>query len=116
MRLATLNLLFALFWLVVAVPSLIGAYLYPNQPLLRLGGDGMPIGWLALGFVAYNLVRWYALRSAEERRHRPNEPPPWRRHQRERAPRSEGPPDPTFDFTDKPPPPSSPTDESIRPK
>ncbi len=97
-----LNLVFALFWLVVAVVALVGAYVYPETPGLRLGGDGLPIGWLALCFVAYNLVRWYALRMAEARRRWLSEQSAGRRQQRERAARPERPPDPMFDFSDRP--------------
>jgi hypothetical protein len=99
------NLWFAFFWFVVAVVSLVGAYCYPETPCLRVGGTGMPIGWLALFFVGFNLVRWYALRAAAARR-RLSTAAPWRR---ERAPRTELPPDPTFDFTDRPPAPGGPS-------
>ncbi|MCC6417997.1 MAG: hypothetical protein IT429_07075 [Gemmataceae bacterium] len=106
-----MNLIFALLWLILGVAGLVGAWLYPESQAFRIGGSGMPIGLLALCFVAYNLVRWYAYRAARRQRQAHAEPPPWRRPRRERD--HDLPPDPTFDFTDRASPPKGP-DQAAR--
>lgn len=57
-----LHFLLALFWLALGTGLLVALQINPELSGLRLGGDGMPIGWLALAFAVYNLVQWWARR------------------------------------------------------
>jgi hypothetical protein len=54
-----LSLILAAFWVVMAVV----AFSYD----LRIWGINIPAGWLALVLAGYNLVRWWARRSAGQR-------------------------------------------------
>jgi hypothetical protein len=98
----------ALFWGVVAVGAFVLDWHEPGLTFLRLGRTGPNIGWLALLFGAYNLVRWLAGRMAAQRRKMQEEKADQRyRPRRSHAPDAE--PDPAFDFRDRPP------DDAIRP-
>ncbi|MGL4554448.1 MAG: hypothetical protein ACRC33_25070 [Gemmataceae bacterium] len=94
-----MNLGLAILWLLAGVGVM--AYEAAVGPLrLRLFGT-VSAGWFCLVLSAYNFVRWYARRSAraDEQAERLVEAARSRR----RADRPRDDPDPTFDFTDRPP-------------
>lgn len=98
-----MNLFFALLWLAAAI----GLFAYDfatGQVRFTIRGLNISAGWLLLLLAGWNFVRWYsvraqraeleALRTAHEAR---------QRHSRVREMPAE--PDPTFDFSDRPPEP-----------
>jgi hypothetical protein len=101
------NLFLALLWLTLALATFLMSWAGSESPFLRVGGAGPHIGWFALMFCAYNLVRWFSLRMLAQRRRLQDEQRRYR-PRREPAPQA---PDPAFDFSDRPPPPG----EGIRP-
>jgi hypothetical protein len=92
------NLIVAVVWLLVGTLLILQPVLQPGVPQWTIQGTGLSIGWVAIVFAMYNLVRWSLLVYAAWRRaqdvaaareqalHRP--PPPGRE------------PDPNFIFTD----------------
>jgi hypothetical protein len=102
-----MNLIFGILWLVAGVAILAWQYV-TNTPLLYINfGFPFSSGWLALMLGAYNLVRWYSIRSYRRQRQEAEEL--WQRRQREhreaeRAERNEV-PNPEFDFSNRSPPP-----------
>ena len=94
------NLFMAMFWLTVAVGAFVLSWAEPGLPILSLAGSGLNVGWLALAFCAYNLVRWLSTRAAVQRERLEERPacPPRRRRTGEDAE-----PNPDFDFSDRPP-------------
>jgi hypothetical protein len=101
---SSMNLILAVIWLVVGLGILLLPVLDPMHRVVNLGRVDSSIGWIALVFCCYNVVRWWStryyyndqriIRSARARRAK----------EEEERPRAEQPPDPKFDFTDKPPP------------
>jgi hypothetical protein len=81
-----LNLVMAVFWLVVGGLLLGWQWLHPENRRLTIFGTGISIGWLALLLALYDLVRW-----RQERRLTRRQTPP------------AAVPDPNFNFTDQPP-------------
>jgi hypothetical protein len=91
-----MNLLFALFWLVIAA----GLFLWPiANPATQLP---QLYAWFALLLGGFNVARWFLLRrTAREQRQRQEE---LRQLRREKARSRRLPePDPTFDFRDRRP-------------
>jgi hypothetical protein len=80
---------------------LVGPWLNPQmRPWSRFGINA---GWLALLLALYNLWRWWLIRVGQTRRREWAEAQRRRHHEDyERRPVQE--PDPTFDFSDRPPP------------
>jgi hypothetical protein len=67
--------------------------------------DGMPSGWIAIILGLYNLARWWGVRAARQERFLMHQMEEERRQRRRSAPRPDyDNPDPTFNFTDEPPP------------
>ncbi len=95
------NLLLALFWLVLGGALLLWPLLDARAPDLTIWGTGISAGWLALLMAAYNLVRWWSVRSFQAQRRLLEEEMIRRRRESRSSPPSE--PDPTFDFTRPPP-------------
>jgi hypothetical protein len=104
-----MHIIMAVVWLACAA----GVFLYEHYTgdlRTRIRGTNLSIGWLLLVLGLYNLARWYssrayrreqeAIRIAEAAR------------MRVLRDRDHPPPDPTFDFTNKPadPPARSPSD------
>jgi hypothetical protein len=98
-----INLILAIVWLLGA--AVVFAYeMQTGDRGLRIRGTDLSMGWLLLVLALYNLARWLSIRSGQsaqrafrqdlEQRHRAGQ-----LHQRR-----EEPPDPNFDFTDRPPP------------
>jgi hypothetical protein len=101
-----LNLILGCTWLITGLTLL--TYEFFNGPTgFRIRGLDVSMGWFFMAMAAWNFVRWYssrawraeqaALRAEHEARLRQA-----RYHERPLVP------DPTFDFTDKPNPPSNP--------
>ncbi len=99
-----LNLILGLFWLAAAV-ALFAYEFATGEMVMRIRGSNISSAWFLLLLAGWNFARWYASRSGqveqnalriahEERLRRA------RFHERPVEP------DPTFDFTDKPAPPS----------
>jgi hypothetical protein len=94
----------AICWFVVGVGWIVYDT-YTGTPALAIPGVGCSPGWVCLLLALYNFVRWWgrrqsrahreAERHARLERHYRHHPPPVRLE----------PPDPNFDFSDKPPPP-----------
>ena len=89
------NLFMAMFWLTVAVGVFVLSGAESGVPQ-RFAGSGLVVGWLALAFCAYNLVRWQITRMRVQRKR------PARSLQRRRT-GEDAEPNPDFDFSDRPP-------------
>ncbi len=103
-----MNLFLALFWLVCAAVLLAYEQLIGGTPFrIRWRGYSFSYAWLMLALVLYNLRRWQshrasrAMQRAAEIAHANQE---WKERRPSAAPA--GPPNPNFNFTDEPPPPS----------
>jgi hypothetical protein len=93
------NLIMAAVWLVLGVAVLVAD---PPQMRFSFGGTTFSTGWVALLFAAYNVVRWWSLRSRELRRRAAEELE--RRRPGGRPPgRPEPERNPDFIFEDTPP-------------
>jgi hypothetical protein len=101
-----MNLFLALFWLICAVMLL--AYEYHFGPArYRMPLVNCSWAWMLFLMVLYNLHRWHWLRSYRAKQRaaeiaRANEA----REQRHPSTAITKTPDPNFNFTDEPPPPS----------
>src|SRR5262245_40455026 len=98
-----LNLFLALFWLILGLALLAWDWASPTGPRLTIPGTGISSGWFALVLALYNLARWEAARAAAREREAT-----LRAIERRRAPEREWltpPPDPNFNFSERPPPP-----------
>jgi hypothetical protein len=104
------NLILAVCWLLMAVVLFGLLWTSPDAPYARLGHTGLPTAIVPVIFFFYNLVRWWAIRNAEQRRRMLSQPLGRRRYRRD-SPERERTPDPTFDFSDKPLPPPPPGSE-----
>ncbi len=94
----TFHLIMAVVWLVMGV-----AILVTDPPNLRLTRFGLDVsgGWVALFFAVYDGVRWWSLRSADQRRRAAEE---MERHRSERRPGEPEPErNPDFIFDERPP-------------
>src|SRR5919108_2469712 len=58
------NLLMALCWFAVGCLLLTWHALHPERRILTIGNTGISIGWFALLLAAYNLARWWSIRSS----------------------------------------------------
>ncbi len=98
-----MNLLLAGVWLLLALVAFFPALFDPEERFLRLGRNSALLGCLALLMCLYNVVRWWTSRSwvAQQRAVRDEME---RRHPGEgHRPPEDRPPDPNFDFRDRPP-------------
>jgi len=96
-----MNLFLAVIWLMVALVLFLWPWLIPGAREPTVFDSGIPLSWLALVMALYSLSRWWttcallrqqqAVRQDERRRVRARAH--WQRE-----------PDPTFDFTEGPPP------------
>jgi hypothetical protein len=90
------HLIIATFWLIVVIVVLSWHWLHPEQQVVPILHFNI---WLAVSlafvFAAYNVVRWWSIRTSRVSRSFDL--------RRSAAPRREQPPDPTFNFTDEPP-------------
>lgn len=104
-----MNLFLALFWLVCAAVLLAYEQFIGGERFrIHLGRVSFPGVWLMLALALYNVVRWWSHRSYRAKRRaqeiaRAQEEWERRRHSAATA----EPPDPNFNFTVGPPPPSS---------
>jgi hypothetical protein len=100
-----MNLILALFCLTAGVAMLVHERL-TGAMTWRIRGTDFSAGWLLLVLAVYNLVRWWSLRSQQKTQEEIS------RQQLNRSSRDPDapPPDPNFDFSDKPkaPPPPRP--------
>lgn len=102
------SLIAAIFWFLFGVGWMVTAWATGDRlPVIHLGGLGFSPALVALLLCGYNLVRWWlrprrrqpdALEASLEARRR--------MHRGEN--RTHGPPDPTFNFTDRPAPEQNP--------
>jgi hypothetical protein len=99
----TFHLIMAAAWLVGGVAILVAD---PPDLRMRLGGVNLSAGWAALVLAAYNLVRWWSLRSSYQRRRAAEEMARHRPGRRRGEPEPERNPDFVFDDppAEKPPP------------
>jgi hypothetical protein len=98
-----LYVILAAVWAVMALGLFLWPWLMPGAQLPTILGTGIPWAWVAVILALFNLARWAATRAERQRRalleqqarrRRPErEPTPWQRE-----------PDPTFDFSEGPPP------------
>src|SRR5262249_33128476 len=99
----TMNLVLAGFWMLLALVAFFPSQFDPEERFLRLGQNSVLLGGVALLRGVYSLVRGWTGRSwaAQQRALREEMQ---RRHQgEERRPREDRPPDPNFDFHQRPP-------------
>jgi hypothetical protein len=99
-----INLMLAMFWLVLGAGLLIHEGM-TGVRMFRLPLGGLNPGWLALIFAAFNFYRVWMIRSYQRRlRQREESDEALRRnHERHRAERRrDEPPNPDFIFTDEP--------------
>jgi hypothetical protein len=64
-----INLILAVFWLVLGLALFVLRWQYPQAAPLRVEGIGVSTGWLAILLALYNLLRFassYARRSGRE--------------------------------------------------
>jgi hypothetical protein len=106
-----MNLFLALFWLLCAALLLAYEHYIGGLSRVRVGNFSFSRAWLmitaALMLAAYNLWRWRRLRAYRLRQRvldidRANQE--WERRRHSTTPAKT--PDPNFNFTDEPPPPS----------
>jgi hypothetical protein len=98
-----MNLILAIVWLVGA--AVLFAYeRQTGNPWLRIRGTDLSLGWLLLVLGLYNLARWVSIRSGQAARRAMQQAQDQRQQPARFRQRREQPPDPTFDFTNEPPP------------
>jgi len=104
-----MNLFLALFWLICA--ALLLAYEHfvgSTRFRLHVQGYSFSYAWFMLVLVLYNLKRWLYernFRAKQRQRDLARARSEWDRRHRSTAPLC--PPDPNFNFTNEPPPPSN---------
>jgi hypothetical protein len=105
-----LNLILAVFWVVIGTALFMWKWFDPQAPDFRIGWlGGISLGWVAVFLALYNVVRWAAVYYASKRRvaHQATGQIPKRRRStpldRER--------NPDFDFNDP-----RPEDQGSRPQ
>lgn len=105
----SMNLFLALFWLVCAAVLLAYEHFIGGAGVrIRLGDSSFSGAWLMLVLALYNLVRWWGNRSYREEQRKleiARARQEWERRRHSTAPPS--PPDPNFNFTEGPSPPSN---------
>jgi hypothetical protein len=85
-----------LVWLSLAAMAFLMPRLNPDGNPWTIPNTDISMGWVGLFFFAYNMARWWATRKQQDRRLlRPTPPEP--QH-------PELPPDPKFNFSERPPP------------
>lgn len=96
------NLMMAVFWVILGVPMVIYHWLHPGAAFDNILGTGISAGWLCIVLGLYNVARWWSARSyAAYRQHL--EETALRRHRREDATPPGGRElDPNFMFNDPP--------------
>lgn len=103
-----MNLFLALFWLICA--ALLSAYEHfvgVTRFRLHVYGYSFSYAWLMLVLVLYNLKRWHFERNSRARQRQQDlarARSEWSRRHHSTTP--SGPPDPNFNFTDEPLPPT----------
>ena len=100
------NLVLAALWLAGAAAVGLWQAAGGDGLYIDLLGERVSAAWLMLVMGAFNLVRWYAVRAqrAERRARRQAEEERRRAAARRVPPEGGREPDPTFAFTDEPPP------------
>jgi hypothetical protein len=98
-----LSLYLGLFWLFAGTAMLAHDWATGGKQFRILGTD-LSLGWICLVLAAYNLVRWYYVRSSR-RDLGSAEDEFERRREALRRRRQPAEPDRTFDFSDRPPEP-----------
>jgi hypothetical protein len=96
------NLFLAIFWLLVALVTLLLWWVEPGLSLLWFAGSDLHVAALALVFCAYNLLRWLSTRTAA-RRKRAREELSAHQHRERRRPVADSGLNPAFDFNERPP-------------
>jgi hypothetical protein len=112
------NLFLGLLWLLGGV-VLLAWHAFTGDPRFRLPLHNLSGGWACLVLALYNFVRWWSQRSWQQEMRREE----LLRAQRERAHWEQhraayDNPDPTFQFTNEPPPPQqgiAPPEDGLRP-
>jgi hypothetical protein len=92
-----INLILAFIWLGFAVFVFAAPHFNPQARPLKIPGTEISMGWFALVFFLYNVIRWWTTPSRLERRPFLPAPPDSGRREDEQAA-----PDSNFNFSDKP--------------
>jgi hypothetical protein len=92
-----LYLVMAMVWLTLALAAFVMPHINPDGNPWTIPNTQISAGWIGLLFFGYNMARWWGTRRRETDR-RLLRPTP------ARPVHPEQPPDPNFNFSDKPPP------------
>jgi hypothetical protein len=98
-----MNLILAVMWLLAALVLYLWPWLFPGASEPTIFDSGIPLSWLAMVMALYSLTRWWATRALLRQRQALREEERRRLRERPRA-RWQREPDPTFDFSEGPPP------------
>lgn len=85
----------AMFWAALGIAILVWYRLDPHARIFESFGSAAMASWVAIALGAYNLVRWWGVRTA---RRTDREMARLRQRHRDDATSTAGPPDPAFDF------------------
>jgi hypothetical protein len=100
-----MNLIFALFWLLLAVAVLVRQLVFDDPAwYLRLGDGRFSWAWMMLVLFAYNVARWWSVRTSQLQRRRLQAESAIRQSRTGGADRRTPPEpvNPEFNFTDEP--------------
>jgi hypothetical protein len=102
-----ISLCLAVFWLLTGTVLALQPWYAPERPIPTIPRTELPLSWLAFAFAVYNVIRWRMAKKANAQRRELEEARRLLEESR-RASRSRlyQEPDPNFDFTHPPPPPS----------
>ena len=64
----TLNLILALFWLIVSIGLFLYPVLHPEGARLEILRTGIPFAWMTTFLCGYNLLRWWLIRVKKRER------------------------------------------------
>jgi hypothetical protein len=86
-----MNLILALFWLIVAISLFLYPLLNPAGGQMELGNTGISFAWVAVFFFCFNILRWWSVRLGKKAREEIKKVPERRREEY----------NPEFNFEDK---------------
>jgi hypothetical protein len=100
---SVLNLFLAAMWLTAAALLFLWPAVVPGARAPTILDTGIPLAWGAVVLAAFNVLRWWTTRASARQRQVQEREARRRGGGRDRG-RPEREPDPTFDFSEGPPP------------